>query len=299
MRADRRVGGRRRGAPAGRSAAGRAHDRGANRGSRGSSHRDHGGGTLVARAGGRARDRDGSLEARHVIVVAIETSTPQVSVAIGTEQEILGRIQVAGRARQESVAPALERLLGWTGVDLGQVGGVAVGIGPGLFTGLRVGVQTAKTLAQVTRAMILGFTSLDALAYPVRFTSRRILAVVDGRRGEVFSAIYSAVPGGVMRGSEYAISTPDHLAADLEALPGDVLAVGDGAILYRDVLTEQRGGGLEIASPAFAHPDAASLVELAAPRFLREEHDRLFDVAPLYLRKSDAEIAWDRRTGDP
>ena len=233
-----------------------------------------------------------------MIVVAIETSTPQVSVAIGTEQEIIGRIQVAGRARQESVTPALERLLGWTGVELAQVGGFAVGIGPGLFTGLRVGVETAKTLAQVTRAMILGFTSLDALAYPVRFTSRRILAVVDARRGEVFSATYSAVPGGVVRDAEYAVSTPDHLAADLEALPGDVLAVGDGAILYRDVLTEQRGGGIEIASPAFAHPDAASLVELAAPRFLREEHDRLFDVAPLYLRKSDAEIAWDRRTGD-
>ena len=159
-------------------------------------------------------------------------------------------------------------------------------------------METAKTLAQVTRAMILGFTSLDALAYPVRFTSRRILAVVDARRGEVFSATYSTVPGGVMRDSEYTVSTPGHLAADLEALPGDVLAVGDGAILYRDVLTEQRGGRLEIASPVFAHPDAASLVELAAPRFLREEHDRLFDVAPLYLRKSDAEIAWDRRTGD-
>jgi len=233
-----------------------------------------------------------------VIVVGIETSTPQVSVAIGTEQEILGRIQVTGRARQESVTPALERLLGWTGIELGQVGGIAVGIGPGLFTGLRVGVETAKTLAQVTRGMILGFTSLDALAYPVRFTNRRIVAVVDARRGEVFSATYNAVPGGVMRVSEYSVSTPDHLAADLEAVPGDVLAVGDGAILYRDVLTEQRGGGLEIASPAFAHPDAASLVELAAPRFLREEHDRLFDVVPLYLRKSDAEIAWDRRTGD-
>jgi len=238
------------------------------------------------------------VERRPVIVIAVETSTPQVSVAIGTEQEIIGRIQVVGRARQESVTPALERLLAWTGVDLGQIGGVAVGIGPGLFTGLRVGVETAKTLAQVTRAMILGFTSLDALAYPVRFTSRRILAVVDARRGEVFSSTYIAVPGGVMRDSEYTVSTPDHLAADLEALPGDVLAVGDGAILYRDVLTEQRGGRLEIASPVFAHPDAASLVELAAPRFLREEHDRLFDVAPLYLRKSDAEIAWDRRTGD-
>jgi len=232
-----------------------------------------------------------------VIVVGIETSTPQVSVAIGTEREILGRIQVVGRARQESVTPALEQLLRWTGTELAQVAGFAVGIGPGLFTGLRVGVATAKTLAQATHAMILGSTSLDALAYAVRFTDRRILAVVDARRGEVFSGWYGAVPGGVVRVSDHAVSTPHHLAADLAALRDDVLAVGDGAILYRDVLQEQHAGHLEIASAAVAHPDAASLVELAVPRFLREEHDRLYDVEPLYLRKTDAEIAWDRRAG--
>jgi tRNA threonylcarbamoyladenosine biosynthesis protein TsaB len=237
------------------------------------------------------------VERRAVIVIGIETSTPQVSVAIGTEREILGRIQVLGRARQESVTPALEQLLRWTGTELSHVGGFAVGIGPGLFTGLRVGVETAKTLAQATRAMILGLTSLDALAYAVRFTDRKILAVVDARRGEVFSATYGPVPGGVVRETEYAVSTPDHLAADLASSSEDVLAVGDGAILYGDVLQEQHGGRLEIASAAVAHPDAASLVELAVPRFLREEHDHLYDVAPLYLRKSDAEIAWDRRAG--
>jgi tRNA threonylcarbamoyladenosine biosynthesis protein TsaB len=232
-----------------------------------------------------------------VIVVGIETSTPQVSVAIGNEREMLGRIQVAGRARQESVTPALDQLLRWTGTEIDQVAGFAVGIGPGLFTGLRVGVETAKTLAQATHAMILGFTSLDTLAYPVRFTDRTILAVIDARRGEVFSASYDPVPGGVLRKSDYTVSSPDHVAAELAASPRDVLAVGDGAILYRDVLQELHGARLEVASPALAHPDAASLVELAVPRFLREEHDRLFDVAPLYLRRSDAEIAWDRRAG--
>ena len=232
-----------------------------------------------------------------MIVVGIETSTPQVSVAIGNEREILGRIQVAGRSRQEFVTPALEQLLRWTGTEIDQVGGFAVGIGPGLFTGLRVGVETAKTLAQATHAMILGFTSLDTLAYPVRFTDRTILAVIDARRGEVFSATYGPVPGGVLRESDYSVSPPDHVAADLAASPRDVLAVGDGAILYRDVLEELHGARLEVASPALAHPDAASLVELAVPRFLREEHDRLYDVAPLYLRRSDAEIAWDRRAG--
>jgi tRNA threonylcarbamoyladenosine biosynthesis protein TsaB len=72
------------------------------------------------------------------------------------------------------------------------------------------------------------------------------------------------------------------------------LAVGNGAILYRDQL-EELGSRLEFASSIRAHPEAAALVELAVPRFLREDYDRLYDVTPMYLRRSDAEIAWDRR----
>jgi tRNA threonylcarbamoyladenosine biosynthesis protein TsaB len=134
-----------------------------------------------------------------VIVVGIETSTPQTSVAIGTEREILASVSLAGRARQEAVTPALQWLLEQTGLDIGHVGGIAVGIGPGLFTGLRVGVETAKTLAQVLNVPIIGLTSLDAMAYAVRHTHKRIAAVVDARRGEVFYSTYLAVPGGVVR----------------------------------------------------------------------------------------------------
>lgn len=229
-----------------------------------------------------------------MIVVGIETSTAQTSVAIGTETEIVAKASVAGRARQEAVTPTLDQLLRSSGVDLGHVGGIAVGVGPGLFTGLRVGVQTAKTLAQVLNVPIVGISSLDALAYAVRHTQRRIVSVVDARRGEVFFAAYRAVPGGVLRESEPAVASPDHLAAELEAVPGEVLAVGNGAMLYRHEL-EALGNHVEIGSSVLAHPEAAILVELAVPRFLREEHDRLVDVVPQYLRRSDAEIAWDQR----
>jgi tRNA threonylcarbamoyladenosine biosynthesis protein TsaB len=232
---------------------------------------------------------------RAVIVVGIETSTPQTSVAIGSDQGIVAQMSVAGRARQEAAAPALEQLLKWSGTHLGHVGGVAVGVGPGLFTGLRVGVETAKTLAQVLNVPIVGLSSLDVLAFGVRHTPRRIAAVIDGRRGEVFWSLYEAVPGGVLRVTDPAVSRPDHVIAELQAVPGDVLLVGDGAILYRHEIERELGGRVEFASPTHAHPQAASLVELAAPRFLREEHDRLFDVVPVYLRKSDAEIAWDQR----
>jgi tRNA threonylcarbamoyladenosine biosynthesis protein TsaB len=230
-----------------------------------------------------------------VIVVGIETSTPQTSVAIGGEQGILAQMSVAGRSRQEAAAPALQQLLRWSGTELDRVGGVAVGIGPGLFTGLRVGVATAKTLAQVLAIPIVGLTSLDVLAFAVRHTPRRICAVIDGRRGEVFWSLYEPVPGGVLRATDHAVAKPDHLVAELLAVTGDVLLVGDGAILYRYEIERELGGRVEFASAIHAHPQAASLVELAAPRFLREEHDRLFDVVPVYLRKSDAEIAWDQR----
>ena len=229
-----------------------------------------------------------------MIVLGIETSTPQTSVALGGETGILATAALAGRAHQEQVIPTLEHLLRWSGVRLSQIGGIAVGVGPGLFTGLRVGVQTAKSLAQVLSVPIMGMTSLDVLAFSVRHTSRLVAAVIDARRGEVFWAAYRPVPGGVVREGDYAVAAPDRLVAELEALAEDVLVVGDGAILYRDEI-EELGSQVEFASVAEAHPQATAMVELSVPRFLREEYDRLADVLPVYVRKSDAEIAWDQR----
>ena len=229
-----------------------------------------------------------------MIVLGIETSTPQTSVALGTEREILAALELTGRHRQDVVVPALERLLEWSGLELSAVGGVAVGLGPGLFTGLRVGVAAGKTLAQVLGVPIVGMPSLDALAFRVRYTPRLIAAVIDARRGEVFFAFYRTVPGGVVREGDYRVAPPGHLAAELEALGEEVLLVGNGAILYRREL-EEVGGRLEFTASAQAYPQASALVELAVPRFIREETDRLFDVVPLYLRRSDAEIAWDQR----
>lgn len=229
-----------------------------------------------------------------MIVLAIDTSTKQTSVALGTEREILGRFAAIGRSHERAVMPAIERLLEWTGTGLSQVGGIAVGVGPGLFTGLRVGVETGKALAQVLGTPVLGVASLDALAHAVRHTQKRIASVIDARRGGVFFAVYRPVPGGVVRETEPTVGPPQHLVGELEALGREVLAVGNGAILYRKEL-EELGGKVELASAAEAHPRASALVELSVQRFLLEEHDKLEHVRPIYLRKSDAEIAWDQR----
>jgi tRNA threonylcarbamoyladenosine biosynthesis protein TsaB len=227
-------------------------------------------------------------------VLAIDTSTNATSIAIGTEHGPLGDVRFAGPRRQDDLVPALERLLAWTGVELSAVGGIAVGVGPGLYTGLRVGVALARSLAQVQRVPIVGVGSLDVLAFAVHTTRRRICAVLDARRGEVFFAFYRTVPGGVVREGEYRVDRPAALAAELLAGREDVLLVGNGAILYRQELVEP-GASVAFAPAALATPWATALAEIAAPRFIREETDRLTDVVPLYLRKTDAEIAWDQR----
>jgi tRNA threonylcarbamoyladenosine biosynthesis protein TsaB len=143
---------------------------------------------------------------------------------------------------------------------------------------------------------VVGFPSLDVLAFPARTARRTICAVLDAKRGEVFSAFYRPVPGGVSREGGFEVGPPDRLRADLEARPENVLLVGNGALVYRREL-EGAGSHLEFATAAFAFPQASALVELAVPRIQREEYGRLEDVLPIYVRKSDAEIAWDRRRG--
>jgi tRNA threonylcarbamoyladenosine biosynthesis protein TsaB len=231
-----------------------------------------------------------------VIVLGIDTATRQTSVALGTERGTTAQLSLAvGRSHQEILVPAIEHLLQWSEESLSHLGGIAVGIGPGLFTGLRVGVETARTLAQVLTAPIVGISSLDVLAFSLRDARRTIGAVIDARRGEVFFGLYRPTPGGVSRASEFMVLSPDALTAELEARGEEVVLVGDGALRYQRELSSL-GGRVEFASASLAYPQAASLVELAIPRLEREEFDRAFEVLPLYLRKSDAEISWDKRT---
>jgi tRNA threonylcarbamoyladenosine biosynthesis protein TsaB len=230
-----------------------------------------------------------------VLVLGIETSTPQTAVALGTEQAIIaGTVLSMGRPGDETVIPAITQLLAWTEVPISSIGGIAVGLGPGLFTGMRVGVATAKTLAQVLSVPVVGLASLDVVAFSVRYCRRSICAVIDAKRGEVFYAFYLPVPGGVAKETEFEVGAPARLAAELEARPEDVLLVGNGALVYRRQL-EEAGSHVEFASAAYSFPAATALVELAIPRLAREEYERAYDLQPFYVRKSDAEIAWDNR----
>jgi tRNA threonylcarbamoyladenosine biosynthesis protein TsaB len=232
-----------------------------------------------------------------MLVLGIETSTPQASIAIGSEQGVIASAMVSrGATYNEFLLPAVRFCLDEAGLDYRNVSGVCVGLGPGLYTGMRVGVATAKALAQALSVPIVGLVSLDLVAYDVRYSHKAICVALDARRNEVFHAFYRSSPGGIQRMTEYRVESPERLAVGITSRPEEVLLVGNGALLYRESF-EDCGPVVEVGTMSHAWPDARALVELSIPRMLREDFDSLYELRPLYLRRSAKPIQWERIRG--
>jgi tRNA threonylcarbamoyladenosine biosynthesis protein TsaB len=236
-----------------------------------------------------------ALGSRVVIILGIETATQQVGCALGGVEGLFASFHAArGRRHAETLVPAIEFVCAQARIPLSEVSVVAVDIGPGLFTGLRVGLATAKSLAQALRIPVIGLSSLDLLAHQVRHSNRLIVPVIDARRGEVFSAFYRHVPGGVQRLSEFHVGTAEDLGNELLARREDALLIGDGAHRYADALSGDVAF-VEFGTTSNLYPSATDLVELAHARAIREEFVQPWELRAMYLRKADAEINWKQR----
>jgi tRNA threonylcarbamoyladenosine biosynthesis protein TsaB len=234
-----------------------------------------------------------------VIILGIDTATPQIGCALGGPDGPLASFHAArGRRHAETLAPAVAFVCEQAGVALSEIDAIAVDVGPGLFTGLRVGLATGKAMAGALAVPMVGVTSLDLLARPLGQVARPVVAMVDARRGEVFWALYRPSRAGVERLGGYAVDEPAVVVARLAALGGEWLAVGDGAQRYAAVLGDIEG--VEVAGPGFAYPSAAWLVELAWPLAEAGKSVAPQELAPLYLRTADVRINWQQRpTGVP
>lgn len=233
-----------------------------------------------------------------LFVIGIDTATPVTGVAVGSEAGILAAMAVRNdRAHAELLAPMIRQVLERAGLDHAELAAIAVGTGPGLFTGLRVGVSTAKALAQAWRLPVVGVPSLDLLAFACRHAAGPVCAVIDGRRGEVFAAVYQPGGDGVERLGDHRVLRPEELAEELSALGEPVLLCGEGALRYAAVF-ERLGGAVELAGADRAAPSAESLVQLALARLRRGGAGGVtppLEVRPLYLRRPDVDPAIERR----
>ncbi len=230
-----------------------------------------------------------------MLILGIESSTTQVGCAIGGHEGVLASAHSSrGKRHAENLTPQIDFVSKQARIDLDEISVVAVDIGPGLYTGLRVGVAAAISIAFGLNVPMIGVSSLDLVAYPARHCQKLIVAAIDARRGEIFHSSYRQVPGGIQRVTEPAVSSPEDLSAELQAQGVEALMVGDGAIRYHQHFNSLRG--VEPAEPGLAYPSASSLVQLAHAKALREDFVNSSELKPLYLRKPDAlELEQQRR----
>ena len=232
-------------------------------------------------------------------MVAIETATETVGVAVRTPAGVQAELTLTGRRRHvETLTPALSHLLAQVDLVPADITVVAVDIGPGLFTGLRVGVAAAKGLAQSLGIGIVVATSLDILTEAAAAAGLRglVLACVDARRGEVFAAAHEIGPPGTAPSRRLApgLFAPAELAAALGAFGGaTVHAVGDGALRYADTLAMVPG--VDATVPGLGFPPPAILLRLAQARLdAGEPPVQPGAVVPLYMREADAKSNYAR-----
>ncbi len=213
------------------------------------------------------------------LVLAVDTATSRCSVAVGDEGGVWASSSVdRDRRHVEALVPAVAAACRAAGVALDDLGALAVDVGPGLFTGMRVGIATVQGLAMALGLPVHPVSSLDVLAHPLRHAGGPVAAVVDARRGEVFRSLHA---DGVLLGAA-TCGTPATLAEELAAL-GPCLAVGDGAVRHRAVL---EASGAEVV-PAMSSAEAVLELALAAMAGGAEGLDP-GEVKASYLRAPDA-----------
>ncbi len=226
----------------------------------------------------------------------METSTLTGAVALLDEDAVVGecRLNIAV-THSERLLAAVDRLLATARWRLSDVTALAVAVGPGSFTGLRIGVSTVKSLAFATGKPLVGVPTLDAWAWTLPFAVYPVCPILDAKKGEVYAALYRTGAGRPDRIWEYRALTPEGLAAELsEGGHRPVVFLGDGVVPYAPILSRLLGADARVAPPSHRVPSAVTVAQLALLALARGEVVDPFSLVPLYIRRSEAELGRER-----
>lgn len=223
-------------------------------------------------------------------ILAIDTSSQNATVALINDERLIGEYTINNKkTHSQIIMPLIADLICKSGVDVGDIDVFATGIGPGSFTGLRIGVATCKALTQANNKKIIGVSSLEILAKSIKFTDKTVCPIIDARRGDVYNAIYK---NGICVKNDRTISI-ENLICELEN--EETVFVGDGVNAYKDLIKEKMGNNAFFASESILMSKAGILGEIALERAQKSEFDDISALNPIYLRTSQAEREYNER----
>ncbi len=220
-----------------------------------------------------------------MIIVGLETSSASAGIAVIRDHEVMADATLeAGAVYAEQLPGILERTMGDLGLQWTEVDGFAISIGPGSYTGLRVGLSLVKGLAYVTKRPVAAVPTLDAVACQVPCCRYPVHVLTDARRGQVYEARYDTGDGWPKRMTEYRVGLLEDV---LDTIEDTVLLVGSGVDAYRARIVSSLGERARFAPPGTDRLMASSTAFLGLDRLKRGAQADLNELTPLYLRKTD------------
>lgn len=229
-------------------------------------------------------------------ILGIETSTPLGGVALVDDSGIIGeRMMDMHGSHGPRLMESVERLLSGAGLSSEDIAGIGVSVGPGSFTGLRVGVATAQGLARSTGVPLFPVPTMEAVAWGVpRPDGAAIAVVMEARKGELYGAVYERLTDGFRVLVEPRTATPTEMAADISALKSAVVLAGTAADeVYSGGLQKEKH--MSLAPAIFWRPRPSVVAWLARDVHASGKRFSPHEVVPNYIAVSQAEAALSRR----
>jgi tRNA threonylcarbamoyladenosine biosynthesis protein TsaB len=222
------------------------------------------------------------------LILTISTATPMGSIALTRGEELLAEVILKPiGSHSDYLIPSIDEILKRTGVTIEEIDAFAAVVGPGAFTGLRVGVSTIKGLAQATDKPTIAVSSLKTLALQSMSSDLPICTMLDARKGEVYTAQFQW-----QNGLPEAI-TPEQVAPPeimLDSITGNTVFIGDGCSVYRTLIVRHCGDRARFV-PSVSNPLRASFASLLAHECYRNgEVVSPLELMPVYIRLSEAEL---------
>lgn len=221
-------------------------------------------------------------------ILGLDTSTMMASCAVIDGNRILGEYSIdQDMGHAENLVPMIKEIMENISLKMEDIDLYAVALGPGSFTGLRIGVATMKAFAHLFDKPIIGINTMEALAYNLPYENT-IVPMIDARRNRVYTGIYSHNKNGLVEEMQVDAVDIDDLIEILRDKK-DIIVNGNGGLLYREKLEEDLKGNIRFAKLGQNSPRGVSVAELALEKFNKGIVDDVFTIAPDYLRKSQAE----------
>jgi tRNA threonylcarbamoyladenosine biosynthesis protein TsaB len=220
--------------------------------------------------------------------LGIDTSTMTAGVGIVEDNQILVDLKFDVRVTySEILMPTIDLAFRTVGMKIDDLDGLAISIGPGSFTGLRIGLSTVKGLCSGSKKPLAAIPSLDALASHSLYCRCQVAPLLDAKKDQVYAAIYDTGDGELKRESEYmAVSVEDLV----EKISKKTLFVGPGARLYQKELTGLLGEKACFALNDQSTPSGACIARMGMSKLARGETEDVANLEPLYIRMSEAEL---------